>query len=206
MALNYTGLTPFPGQYRAKLRFSDISTVASDGTTGTLCGTQRLYQLNSLFEPHDGTARQPYGFDQMAALYSRYKVTAVNILLTGLPIVLTGDCVFLHLLIQNPDGARSLTGVLGSSVEEFPNGASIPVTSVAATWQQKFQMHTLSNISKREYDANVEDYSAAVGANPARMPTLSIAASALGTSDACLFHLVIEYECVFFGRVGQAVS
>jgi hypothetical protein len=207
MALNYTGLTPFPNQYRAKLRMSHISSAASDASTGTLCGTQVLYQLNSLYEPLDGNALQPYGFDQLAQLYDRYKVTAVTIQLTAVPAAADGSAAFLHALIQNPDGGKSLTGIAGYYVESFPNGISMPMSGGGgppSTWTQRIPMHQLVGLTAKEFDANVEEYAAGVAGNPTRMPTLSLAASAISTSINVVYHLVLEFECFFYGRVMQA--
>lgn len=44
-------------------------------TLTTLTGTNQIMNLNSIFDPdRTGTGHQPYGYDQMSALYNRYRV------------------------------------------------------------------------------------------------------------------------------------
>ncbi len=44
-------------------------------SVATITGTQQIMRLNSLFDPDStGVGHQPLGFDQIAALYNRYRV------------------------------------------------------------------------------------------------------------------------------------
>lgn len=83
LTLRNKGLTPFPSRYITSLKYSDTFSV------GTTSGVS-LYQfrLNSIFDPNlTGTGHQPYGHDELADLYNRYRVVSVSYVVTCAPNV-----------------------------------------------------------------------------------------------------------------------
>lgn len=65
-------LTPFSQRYITKLKYSD---------TFTLSGSNNAYayRLNSVYDPvYALGGAQPYGFDQLAALYNKYRVISCS--------------------------------------------------------------------------------------------------------------------------------
>lgn len=60
-------LQPFPNRYICKQKYST--------TISTNAGGQYVFNLNSLWDPdRTGIGHQPYGFDNLALLYNRYRV------------------------------------------------------------------------------------------------------------------------------------
>lgn len=60
-------LQPVPSRYICKMKYS--TNVATD------INGQYIFNLNSLYDPdRTGTGHQPYGFDNLALLYNRYRV------------------------------------------------------------------------------------------------------------------------------------
>lgn len=65
------GVNGFPTDLRTTLKYSDVITLTSTGNAVA----SYVFRMNSLFDPDfSGTGHQPYYFDQLAALYSRYCV------------------------------------------------------------------------------------------------------------------------------------
>jgi hypothetical protein len=64
----------FPDRYQCKLKYTTVNTLTGTGTTG-----QKVFRLNSLFDPDlTGVGSQPMCFDQLAAVYQKYLVTAAS--------------------------------------------------------------------------------------------------------------------------------
>lgn len=67
------GLRPFASRYITKMKYSEVFTlsIANNYT--------QIMNLNSLFDPNStGVGHQPYGFDQLAAIYNRYRVISTS--------------------------------------------------------------------------------------------------------------------------------
>jgi len=72
--------TAFPSSKFCKMTYADNWTLTS--TTGTPGGW--IFNINSLFDPDQtGVGHQPYFYDQLAAIYNAYVVTACKIEITG---------------------------------------------------------------------------------------------------------------------------
>ncbi len=167
-----------------------------------------MFQLNSCFEPLDSVATQAYGFDQMAALYGRYKVHRVTV---GVHYHSTAAGTCLSLAVRPPEDSGSLGGQNGALQAARSNVTTLveasPRTNGAAHWQKTYDIYDILGISKKEYEANIEEYSALVGANPSRIAGLEVGVWGLfGGSNSmfCLFTVVQEVE--FSGRLAVALS
>lgn len=67
------GLRPFASRYITKMKYSETFTL-NLGNSYT-----QIMNLNSLFDPNStGVGHQPYGFDQLATIYNRYRVISTN--------------------------------------------------------------------------------------------------------------------------------
>lgn len=65
-------IQPFPNHYTAKLRYCE-NTIVVTGVLGV--PTSLLWYMNNLFDPRVALGgHQPYGFDQLSAIYNRYRV------------------------------------------------------------------------------------------------------------------------------------
>lgn len=103
-----------------KLKYSDAFNLASDATLTSYTGSQYVFRLNSLYDPDlTGTGHQPYGFDQYAALFNRYKVDKVTV-----DVIFTtpGGSYDMACLvaIRPPQNSTSLSNVFFASLSERP--------------------------------------------------------------------------------------
>lgn len=71
-----TGLSPVPARYITKHKYCE--------TINTDLGGGYVMNLNSLYDPNrTGTGHQPYGYDNLALLYNRYRVISCSWVLTS---------------------------------------------------------------------------------------------------------------------------
>lgn len=76
------GIASIADRYITRLKY--VEQVSINTTANIFSDYQ--YRLNSLFDPNlTGTGHQPYGFDQMATMYNRYRVFKVNYTITVEP-------------------------------------------------------------------------------------------------------------------------
>ncbi len=202
--ITLNAMMPFPNTQRVKMRSVFRTTFTSSATIGTT-STQQVLQLNSLFEPMDTNAQQPYGFDQMSPLYNRYKVTACTVTVQLLPTIATPTSSLI-LMVQSPGGGASLSATTIQAAER-PN-ATLLVTSrgAPAVWKRRFEIHQVAGVSKKEYEANLDDYVADVSGNPVKMPTLNIASIAFTATETTGAFITMEFEATFYERIVQAAS
>jgi hypothetical protein len=182
----------------------------TSNANGLLCGTAATFQPSSTFEPFAGQTSQPYGRDQMAALYGKYKVLDFSVAIdTNVSTGSGPQAIIIQMLHQPPTGGIDLAGVSGSLSAARPNVTSmLPGFNVRDHYERKFRMHELLGITKKEFDADVEDYAALVGANPAQMPTLKFYVSNTtdGTQSTVGILVTLIQRVQFFGRIGQTLS
>jgi hypothetical protein len=217
VALPKYELNPFPAETIVNLRYTIGIGFTVDATTSNLVGGTVTFQPNSAFEPLDTYAPQPYGFDQMAALYAKYKVLAFTLELEADPsgTASVTFCQILSLLYQPPSGGVTLAGANGALTAARPNVATVfmgnALSNRPASYRRYMPMQDILGVSKQEFDSNVEEYAAAVAANPVQMPTIQIGLStvtsqgaASGANAMVLFTLTQRVQ--FFGRISQALS
>jgi len=66
-----TGAAPLAKKHLVRLKYTDII----DWDPTTLATQVQVFNMNSLFDPDQtGVGHQPYGFDQLAALFAHYRV------------------------------------------------------------------------------------------------------------------------------------
>ncbi len=182
----------------------------STGTAG-IAGTAQEMRLNSLYDPNiTGTGHQPYGFDNFNVLYGKYKVTACLVDLLFTTPGGTADICCMA-LVQSPSGGLSLTGISTDRAVEMPQIATAHLSSSGlrtARIRKRFPLHAVFGLTPGQFDANVEDYAAAVGSNPTRTAVLAFAISSYSGvgSEASSVRCLLSYECELWDRVQQAQS
>lgn len=69
MTLVNNTLAPFSQRYITKMKYSQTFSISSLGTN------RYMFNLNNIFDPdRSGVGHQPYGYDQLGAIYNRYRV------------------------------------------------------------------------------------------------------------------------------------
>lgn len=140
------------------------------GATTTTLATQ-IFNLTSMYDPdHTGIGHQPYYYDQMAALYSKYTVI-------GVAYDIRVNCGSNQILcgVKAQRDTTALSSI--SDVCERP-GAKWALLNGAGTpkrFKGYFSLSRLFGVSKKAI-MDDGDYSAAVGASPAKAYYLNISA------------------------------
>lgn len=206
----FSSLTPFPPRYMCRLRYAQTKTYTT-GAAG-VSGTENAFSLNSLYDPDiTGVGHQPYGFDQVAALYSKYIVHSVDVQLRCVTPGGSNDLC----IIAAVTGAQAIS-LSGISVDAATEKQGIMTKTVSASGVNRNAVISLSGISiwktlglsKPQYLAELGTYGAAVSASPSIASVLRVnVASYDGTaSETVTIQTVIIYHVEMYDRVVQGQS
>lgn len=180
-----------PRSWKTKLRYW------SGGQTVTLAGGgyQRQLSGNSLYDPDiTGAGHQPYGFDQLANMYNRYRVSAsrVMVVATNLSTTATEETDVIVFPIK--------TDAAGNQYEMEYKGAKFGIAGITGQaktciiWNKAYTKDLIVNVDD-------QDTSALTSADPTVtwiwIITLRSSDNTANTNVLALRYLV-EYECEFF--------
>lgn len=162
------------------------------------------FRVNSMYDPNStGIGRQPYGRDQLAALYNRYRVIACKIrVISGnpdanTPIRLTG--LFSNDALTITSGDQAAEQPRSKSINQVPNGSTMVLKHQA-------YMPSVVGRSKAQYMAD-DRYQSDVGNNPAEAVFFYLWATNYANSSVAVNAQVqIEFVCEWFDLVNQASS
>ncbi len=190
---------PFKPFMMTKLHYSETFTFTT-GTSGVY-GVEQIMRLNSLFDPNfTGIGHQPYGTDQLALLYRRYKIHAVQLTLIWTDP--TNDGTVVAAQLQPPFGTFTLAGKAIDVVKEQPMSVTRIINNTGSQTRiikQYIPLHTVAGLSSLQYKADMTDFSAPFSASPAQVPLLRFsAASARGLTGATI---LCRCEMIFFTQV-----
>lgn len=200
------GAMPIPDRYKCKLRCTHaVLTTFSTAAINT-------FQLrgNSLFDPNKtGTGHQPYGFDQLAALYDKYKVFGSKVQL------------IYHSSTDTAASANGIVAVFPTQEDNSPSSITLLMEAPRIKYERMGPMsgsrgsveitHYCSTAQVEgitEAQLQDEDYGAPVTGNPANEWFWDITnASTDGTTATSGVALVtITYYAEFYGRKNLAQS
>lgn len=199
------GADPFRQKMFVKLIYTDRITLPSPtgGPIGYF-GTEKIYALNSLYDPDvSGVGHQPYGFDTMSALYRKYKVNGCLVELTFSDPSADGTVV--AATIQPPAGTKVLQNEDVSEVKERPYTFTRSINDSGS--QNKYvksyvPIAALSGLTPLQFKSDMDIYAANMGANPAAIPKLRIAASnQRSNSQDIQCSVKLTYYCQVYDRV-----
>jgi len=138
-------------------------------------GTQQTMNLNSLFDPNrTGTGHQPYGYDQLAALYNRYRVLKCGWKVTFGTLAGTINVLVVPVngLINTAiaDAATYQTAAeLPFCVVKTQGGGGGPTIVISGN----MSLNKLNGVTITEYLAD-DRFEAAIGASPTELMTLVV--------------------------------
>jgi hypothetical protein len=181
---------PFGQVYPTTLHYSDYIDV--NVTSGTL--GYNLFRANSLYDPDStGTGHQPIYFDTFAALYSKYRVTALRYSFRVAPPNGDSECSMeLFSLVRN-----------GLYTPAYPTIAELPYAkhkvtgafSDTITVSDRVNLTTLS--APRPVYMYDDRYAAVVTTNPVEVINLVLAL--ICSRDVTVrVYVDIYYECQFY--------
>jgi len=190
-----TALQPIPQRYIVKMKYAeDVFTNA---------GGLFYYNLNSIFDPsRSGGGHQPYGFDQLATLYNRYRVIA-----TGWRITSPNNTfpVQLGALATN----EIITPLTFAELKENPRSKYVvqQIGGNAQLVRGRVSIPSLVGRTKEQYMAD-DRYQATVVSDPAELAILNImVANQAGVPQGGqVINILLEFTVEFFDSKPLAQS
>lgn len=205
----YLSKDPFPIQKQVKLNYVQ-NVVLSSGASG-VTGAQQRFCLNGLYDPDtSGAGHQPYGYDQMATLYKRYKVNGCLVKLTFNDP--NEDGVICAVQLVNPSNPTAFINGLDPSLLEERQQTF--VSRINNTGSQKVvkkfyvPIYQASGLKKLQFMADPDNFTADLASNPGSVVSMLMAVgSEQGTGTATLRVTIdLTYYVTFYQRVQLAQS
>lgn len=195
---------PYPSTMRTKMVYCHNITILSN-TTQYVCGTEQIYRLNSLFDTdYTGGTHQPYGFNNMKALYSRYLVHATQVEAFFQVKAAQQSCAVL-MSVQPSGTSSSLSSLpMATGMEQSTSRpVFLDTTGITKRVLMKWQIHVIEGITKLQYMDELDDYAADVSTNPTKFPFLRIAVSNQQdtTQSAVYATLMFVFDVEWMSRI-----
>lgn len=165
-----TALRPIPSRFITKLKYSQTFSVSGSLTT------PYQFNLNSIFDPdRTGTGTQPYGYDQLAGLYNRYRVVSCSYVVSGY------NATSPIRVAAFPSNNTTVVGTVSEAIMQ-PRCKFIHQNPGAnqKVLKGKVYIPALMGRNKSQYMAD-DDYQAQIAANPNELAILSVYSA--GTLD-----------------------
>lgn len=200
------GGTLWPERVFTKLKYLELLIFTS--TAGAV--DDNVYKANSLFDPNSsGVGTQPMGLDQLAVLYSRYRVFGSKITLrctqigTGTQAALTGSVSILS-------SASATPSTQPNGIPERDGGVTRTVGAGGSTLNQ-ISASARTGTPRGETATKVRNdpnYEASTGADPAVLTYWIIYYNTAdqATTSVCNISVDIEFDCEFFSRLQPGQS
>lgn len=163
-----TGLAPFPDRMDARLHYAE--TVA---LTLNLVATATTYQFraSSIWDPNStGTGHQPYQRDQIAAMYSYYKVHKCSYRITFFRPQVTGLWVGVN-VYSSLGTSASVNGLTLETIVERQHDAMTILPTAGpgyAIVQGSVDLAGLHGLTKSQYLTDNTNFGASITANPSQ--------------------------------------
>lgn len=204
---NFTGQGPFPPVKKYVLNYSQgFSTTMTVGTTGTF-GSIQKYNLNSLYDP-DETAggHQPYGYDALQIIYNRYKVNACKVELKIFDP--SADGVIVGYMVTNSSNSTdTIAGTFPDTIIERQNTGYVLTSNTGnQVYNRKayLPMYKAGGLTKLEFYADPDNFTAGVGGNPGNKIQLQVACADTNGGSTATIKIAVKltfYATLFMRKV-----
>ena len=177
---------PFANEYITQCKY------ATNVKTAGVGDPFHVFRMNSIYDPDQtGVGHQPYGHDQLAEIYSRYRVNGFKYEIWGtnnssgtncalqihaVPYNGTADPAFFVSSIQAMEIPNSKTGCTTAG------GTTAAVGGEACYLSGYIDLATFTGRSKSQYKAD-DRYQATMGTNPAEEMTFFVGGSSMDTGQ-----------------------
>lgn len=216
-ALSINPVTLVPLRTNFTMYLAKLYQLDSNNATALATGGELVFNLNSLAVPlPSNNTEQPYGFDQLAAFYARYKVKSVDIEIDVGTYISTGlshtTCAWFQ--FRPPTSTATISGINTAfdTLGDRSNADYIILQSSTSGGLRKYRRHIdiakLAGLSKEEFNGNTDTFAGLMsGTSPSKLATFAIAAS----SDTIIpvthnFYCRIAYNGECFDRLDFAQS
>ncbi len=191
--VNRSSNMPISPNYVTKMKFHQRFVITNSGTVNT--AVQNGFYLNGIHQPNiSGATHQPFGHDQMSALYTKNRVFACSWRLEIQPSTTNGTVT----VLTNPISGESYAGADLGYIGELPNAVTKTVksdTSVVFTGKRSLPRYV--GLTSAQYKGN-EDYDASYGALPSITPQLFIISQSDTASSTYIAHITLMYHVESF--------
>lgn len=201
---NFTRSDPFPQRKNVRLTYTHNYQLSTANSSPNY-GSQQMYNLNSVYDPDaTGAGHQPYGFDQMATLYQRYKVNAV--LIDFYYTAPSEDAIVVAAQINNNTNyTASIAGLNPEVVRERTMAVSRVVNSTGSQTtriRQYIPIYKALGWTKQQVQVDHGGLTAGVGGSPSSLCSVVTAAASLSASTTQTIHVraQLTYYVTFFER------
>lgn len=184
---SYVEGDPFPPAKLYRLIYAEQYALTA-GTSGVV-GTAIAFNLNNINDPNlaggASGGHQPYGHDTLATVYNKYKVSGVKIEAHFSDP--SEDGIY---ILMEATGQTATSTMAGSSINYATERPMVVTRYLNDTGSQQlkvsqfFPIHTLLGITKTQFNADTNQYSANMNDNPAAIPKLYIGLGSLRGSSA----------------------
>ncbi len=164
-------------------------------SVATLAGAQSTFRLNSIFDPDAAVGgTQPYGYDQLSALYNRYRV-----LKTGWKVTFTASTSGYSLVVLPTNGAlassvSSLATLEAAAMNPYAKFATYNLGSKPPVISGKMDLNVLGGVTRVEYVTD-DRFEAQIGANPSEVISLIIGVyNPTGSTMSITYFVELWYE------------
>lgn len=211
-----TSMSPFnrftqnmPNSNHRVVQMSYAENFALASGVAGVTGTPQQMRLNSIFDPNlTGGGHQPYGRDELANEWLRYKVFRVDVEVEfSAP---TGGSAYGVVAIQNTADTFSFNGVSTQSCMEKPNTWVKHIKDDETETVCRFSkpLHEIIGVTWDMFKSDQTSYGALMSGNAPTSPVLTIAVcDAGGTQDTTSRVLVrLVYHTYLWGRITLAFS
>ncbi len=196
---------PFPAMVMKDMQYGLTMSLTSSAGGAGVYGTGKVFNLNSIYSPEYSGGHQPYGRDQMAAMYHAYKVTDAWVFAEVANR--NAQCGYLSALLIPPTDTATLTAQSTSLGYELPNA----FTQLVAPYETKLiklaiPLEKVIGCTRSQLLADIEDYAATVGNSPTVIPRLEVACAADSASITFEVAIRLVYRVQWFKRATLSQS
>lgn len=190
------GISPISPRFITKLKYADEWV----GPSSLGVPNNYIFNLNSLFDPNrTGTGHQPYGYDQIAALYDYYRVYAVSycIEVTGNTATSTPRLTVLPFDGLPSSGTRTLDMEYSRAITKEGSVGNCKVMI-----RGRISLPNLRGQTRQEYIADDGNY-AGTGASPSHVLSLNCIVCHPDPATTLDFQarVLLVYHCEFWDPV-----
>ncbi len=170
-------------------------------------GTPVNIRVNNAFSPINAT-HQPYGWDQMAALYRFYKVVGCHIKVTFASQYAANTTYVLFRPVPVNENF-TMQAVDVAQAAEKPHTRTFIAAAPGGpvlTFEHEVDIPKQLGVTREQFDADVSEYSAAVTAAPNRYAYCQLGAAGANNSVYGEALIEIVYTIHFWQRITQGQS
>lgn len=170
---------------------------------------RQIWRMNGLFDPDlSGTGHQPYLYDQLSLLYSRYRVFGCKIEVWAQQDSTSKKPVYIAFMPTTTPNTITSPDVM---METIGSRMIMLSADMSPRYMKKFyRPSTTFNVSKLEYNTD-KNYSgltgnAGSGSDPTSVASIEMMAYTLDSGLTINFTTRLTYYCVFFDKRQNTIS